>query len=90
MGKKLVSSPLTGVFGTRDEKEANCEKTGVFKPTDLNSNIKIHTIRNSKVINPGDSLLLYVPKTVNAEETEPLTPVVTEPEPKRRRTTKGK
>ena len=83
-------SPYWCVRSTRDEKEANCEKTGVFKPTDLNSNIKIHTIRNSKVINPGDSLLLYVPKTVNAEETEPLTPVVTEPEPKRRRTTKGK
>ena len=55
-------SPYWCVRPTRDPDEANCEKSGEFSPTDGNSSLMIPTIRNSKDISVGDTLLLYVPK----------------------------
>lgn len=78
-------SPYWCIRPTRDENEANVQKSGEHKPSDTNSSLKIHTIKNHKVINPGDSLIMFVPKEEKTQDLEQLVPL--EP-PKRRRTGK--
>lgn len=77
-GKKVgFVSPYWCVRPTRDPNEANCEKSGEFSPTDGNSSLMIPTIRNSKDIAVGDTLLLHVPKIDKAPVLEDFQPIET-------------
>ena len=68
-------SPYWCIRTTRDENEANVQKSGEHKPSDPNVSLKIHTIKNHKVIKPGDSLMMFVPKEEKTQDMEELVPI---------------
>ena len=79
-------SPYWSIRITKDNKdEANVERTGSFDSSDDNSSLKIHTIKNTKAINPGDELVMYVPKEEKVLDLEAIVPCSSEPEKKRQR-----
>ena len=48
-----------------DQKNCNCELSVLIKPSTMvqaAGSIKIHMIKNMKVIKPGAKLVVYVPK----------------------------